>query len=153
MKIERHLNVSAPQFFECLAESAANDVEQARGKHVPISKLKAGMSYTKHMRTKTGTNSRAHIRIAEFDPPHVYRAEISSAQGKNTISYRICEERDGIRVTYSEEFEGASVRLRANYKFMSIFYTWSAKRRAKKNLKSLEMYASRRAKLNDLKED
>lgn len=142
MRVECRCNVSADRYFSCLAESVAEDMRQATGKDVKPSNLKSGMSYVKHMRTKTGTDSRVRVRIVELEWPYAYAATFSSLQGVNSIAYRIREEGEGIAVGYSEEFEGATRKSRANYQIMKFFYMLGAKRRARRQLHAIELYAA-----------
>ena len=149
MRVECRCNVSADRYFSCLAESVAEDMRQATGKDVWASNLKSGMSYVKRMKTKAGTESRVRVRIVEFEWPYAYAATFSSSQGVNSIAYRIREEGEGIAVGYSEEFEGATGKSRANYQIMEFFYLFGARRRAKKQLHVIELYAAHRPAISE----
>ena len=79
--------------------------------------------------------------ICDFKVPNSYSAKFKSVNGINKISYKIHKVNENeIDVTYKEEFEGNSKSVDMNFKFVGFFYKRSAKKRARKMLKSLESF-------------
>lgn len=141
IEVRERLRVSANKFFNQIIESVCYDIEKSTGKKLGASNLKSGYKYKKTMKNKLGRKGSVEVVICDFKIPISYSAKFKSVNGINKISYKIDKINDDeIDVIYKEEFEGNSKSVDVNFKFVGFFYKRSAKKRARKMLKSLESY-------------
>lgn len=150
VEVNEKLYISAEDFFDSIAESVAYDIGEATGKKVRAKQIKKGYSYVKQMKNKVGRKGNVRVHITDFERPQIYRAEFTSNNGVNIMSYTIAQlEDDHIGVTYIEDFKGASKSKQMNFKLMSVFYNRRAKKRAVKLLRAIEEYAQQYKKNNN----
>ncbi len=102
MKVQVKMAISAEDLFDSITESVLYDAEQAKGKKIPVKKLKAGFSYQKMLDAKVGGAQHVTTKITDFEPPYLYAASITTSRGVNTDRYEI-EEAEG-RDAEGEQF-------------------------------------------------
>ncbi|MDO4437112.1 MAG: DUF3284 domain-containing protein [Coriobacteriaceae bacterium] len=142
MKVQVKLNVSAEDFFAAITRSVLYDAEQARGKKIPVKKLKAGFTYQKSLNAKIGGAQHVTTKITEFEPPRLYAASIISSKGENTVRYElepVAGER-AFTLTYEEGYAGDKTLNDLNGKLVGFFYGPSAKRKIKRRFRDMEAY-------------
>lgn len=142
MKVQVKLNVSAEEFFAAITRSVLYDAEQARGKKVPVKKLKAGFTYQKMLSAKVGGAQHVTTKITEYEPPVRYAASVVSSKGENTVRYEldpVAGER-AVNITYEEGYAGDKTLNDLNGKLMGFFYGPFAKRKIKRRLRDMEAY-------------
>lgn len=154
MEINEKLYISAEEFFDAIAESVAYDISESTGKKVRPKQIKKGFTYSKKLKTKIGKKGTTKITITQFEAPICYSAEFISSQGTNEMSYHIEPLEDGsIGVHYEENFKGSSKLKELNFKLVSIFYNRSAKKRAKRLLRSIEQFVIEKRKKSEPEEN
>lgn len=142
MKVQVKLNVTAEEFFAAITRSVLFDAEQARGKKIPLKKLKAGFTYQKMLNAKIGGAQHVTTKITEFEAPVRYAASIVSSKGENTVRYVLepVEGQNAVNVTYEEGYAGDKALNDLNGKFVGFFYGPFAKRKIKRRLHDMETY-------------
>lgn len=153
VEVKELLYIDAENFFKYIAESVAYDINEATGKNIRPKQIKKGFSYKKIMRNKVKRKGEVKVTITDYDIPHLYRAEFTSATGMNVISYAVEELEDGrIGVTYIEDYKGTSKSKDLNFKLMSLFYKRKAEKRATKLLRAIEQYAQQEKGKKEMQE-
>lgn len=140
MEINEKLYVDADEFFNKMAESIAYDISESTGKKVRTKQITKGYSYTKKLKNKMGRKGEVKVTITDFESPRIYAAKFDSINGINYLSYEIEKFDDAIGVTYREDFEGASISKKLNYKIMTFFYNRGSKKKARRLLRAMEQY-------------
>lgn len=142
MRVQVKMGIRAEDLFDNIVTSVQYDAEQARGKKVPVKKIKAGFTYQKTLNAKLGDAQHVTTKITEFEPPRLYAASITSSRGVNTVRYEIepIEGAGSIRVTYEEGYNGDKTLNDLNGKLMGFLYGPFAKRKIKRRLRDMEAY-------------
>lgn len=141
MEINAILDVSQEAFFDFLYSSIIQDVKESTGQTISKKDVKSGYSYDKKLKTKVGKMGGAKVTIVAFKPYKKYRAEFTSNQGKNIISYQVERLEDNkIEVVYGEDFIAADKMKAWNFKLINLFYKKQSIKRAEAILENIEGY-------------
>ncbi len=139
MQVTQTLNVDAQSLFDLIVESAANDAAAAKGKRrVPTSKIKLGYTYQRTY-VKGSNSVTTTVKVIGFEAPRLYAVEISSSQGSTSLSYELEPEgEEKVKVTYTEDFEGASAGTTVTTKLRGRVNAHRAKKQIKERLHQME---------------
>lgn len=109
MQLTKTLKVTPEEFFDALAGSIMQDIENATGKRPNRNKLN-GYKYEKRAQSAKGKakGTAIKVKIKHFDYPCLYEVRFQYAAGINTMRYEAAPAGDGAcELTYTEDFQGA----------------------------------------------
>lgn len=135
MELTMKMDATPEEFFERIEKSLIADIRMSTGKSVPAGKLN-GYKYKKVTAGKKGLELK--VKIKSYRRPEHYEARFTSAQGTNTISYRVTPTEDGgITVDYAENFSPSAQQGRTMAALNDKVYDFRVRHRAKSLLKSI----------------
>jgi len=139
MEVSRIIEGSKKQLFSILMNSLLEDIKLSQEKEVKLEDIGKGYSYKKQLKTKVGKEGRIKVTITQLEIPVIYEATFESAQGFNTLSYRIEDiDESHFKLTYKEEFYSEKKSNNLNFGLMSKLYKRSNKKQANLVLSQLE---------------
>ena len=103
VEIEKRIEATPEEFFSKIEESLLQSIKQATGKKPDPAQLK-GFKFATVVRNGTD-KVRVKAKITAWEPPERYEARFTSAEGVNSLGYRISAlDDEHIEVGYFEEF-------------------------------------------------
>lgn len=139
MEVTRVIEGSKEKLFTILMDSLLEDISETQGKQVKLEDIGKGYSYKKQLKTKVGKEGLIRVTITQLEVPSIYEATFESAQGFNTLSYKLEDVDDShFNLTYTEEFMSEKKSQNLNHGLMSRLYKRSNKKKANLVLNQLE---------------
>ena len=142
MKMILHMKISNEQVYSTLVKSLLYDAEKAG---IKKTLLKRGDRYKKQLYTKMGSIRNVSVEVVDLIENQCIAFNVIANNGCTNIRYELKPENSGTSLVYSETFNGNTKLSTINQRLLTIPFSFSAKRKLKKQIKNVETYLIKNA--------